>query len=88
MTFKEFTNWCNERACDGYWSMNTALFCIQIVDRVMEKPFWKREREWQRINREEYDVISNIVSAINAKIKDLCGIEAFIRRVDENEPLA
>ena len=71
MTFKEFTRWCNERACDGCWSMNTTIFCIDIVNRVREKPFWKREREWQRINREEYDVISNIVSAINAKIKEV-----------------
>ena len=75
MKFKEFVNWCNDRACDGCWSMNTALFCIGTIDRARKKPFWKREKEWQRINREECDVIKDVVSVINAKIKEVHGAE-------------
>lgn len=28
MKFKEFENWCNERACDGCLGMLTAMVCI------------------------------------------------------------
>ena len=80
MKFKEFVNWCNDRAFDGCWSMNTALFCIGVVDKVRKKPFWKREREWQRINREEYDVVKNVVSVINAEMKKLTEWEHEINR--------
>lgn len=28
MKFKEFSGWCGQRACDGYWDMLTAMFTI------------------------------------------------------------
>lgn len=30
MKFKEFVNWCNERACDGCWGTLTAINCSSI----------------------------------------------------------
>lgn len=42
MTYKKFRGWCNKRACDGCWSMNTASTCIQILDYMKTVPFWKR----------------------------------------------
>lgn len=30
MKFKEFVNWCNERACDGCWGMLEAIACINL----------------------------------------------------------
>lgn len=50
MTFREFVSWCNERTCDGCWGMLEAMTCIDIIGKVREKRFWKREKFWQ----EEY----------------------------------
>lgn len=72
MKFKEFVEWCNKRACDGCWSRQTAIICIDIMRDVREKPFWKRESRWQELDR-EYHIISGIVNPINAKIKEIYG---------------
>lgn len=74
MKFKEFEVWCNKRAADGCWSIYTAMYCTGVVDRVREKPFWKREKEWQRINCKE-KVFENVVSVINEKIKEFYGVQ-------------
>ena len=47
MKYKEFEQWCNERACDGRWSMQTAIACIEIMKEVNKQPFWKREKYWR-----------------------------------------
>ena len=48
MKYKEFVAWCNQRACDGLWGMNTALCCIEVVNHIKKMPFWKRERVWKQ----------------------------------------
>ena len=70
MTYKEFVDWCNERACDGCWSRDTAICCINIVRHIRHLPFWKRKKEWLRIKDE---VERGIVSVINEKIQALKG---------------
>ena len=72
MKFKEFVEWCNQRACDGCWGMNTAMFCIETIREVRKQPFWKREKYWQGINR-ELQVEEKVVIPINAKIKEIYG---------------
>lgn len=69
MTFKEFEAWCNQRACDGCWGMLEAMTCIEILETVRKKRFWKREKFWQ----EEYasDVVEQIVNPIEKKIAEL-----------------
>lgn len=52
MKYKEFVKWCNERACDGAWSIGTAMACIGIMDAIRHLPFWKREKAWQKLNSE------------------------------------
>lgn len=66
MTFKEFTSWCNDRACDGCWGMLTAMTCLDLMATVNKIPFWKREKVW----REEYEkqILDEIVEPINQKI--------------------
>lgn len=66
LTFKEFTSWCNERACDGCWGMFTAMTCLDLMATVNKIPFWKREKVW----REQYEkqVLDEIVEPINQKI--------------------
>lgn len=49
MTFKEFRGWCNRRACDGCWSMETAIYCIELGGTINALPFWKREKAWNEV---------------------------------------
>lgn len=69
MKFKEFVSWCNERACDGFWGMITAMACIDLMQTIRKQPFWKREKLW----RQEYEkrVLDEIVNPINRKIEEL-----------------
>lgn len=69
MKFKEFKDWCYQRACDGCWGMQTAIVCLSIVDAVGKKPFWKREKFWKE--NYEQDVLENIVKPIEKKIREL-----------------
>lgn len=32
-TFKEFTGWANDRACDGRWSMQDAMNSVRLLKR-------------------------------------------------------
>ena len=66
MKFKEFAAWCNERACDGCWSINTAMNCVAVYDALRRVRFWKREKVW----REEYeqDVLRLYVNPTNELI--------------------
>lgn len=49
MTFKEFTAWCNERACDGRWGMVEAMVCIDLMAEIRKLSFWKREKFWREL---------------------------------------
>ncbi len=72
MTYKAFVAWCNERACDGCWSMKTAIFCIDVMNRINALPFWKRKKEWLKVK----DMIeTGVVAVINAKIQESKGGE-------------
>lgn len=70
MTFKEFCDWCNARACDGCWGSLTAIACIDLMSMIRHTPFWKRKKAWKEI---EQQVLDEIVNPINQKMKD-CGI--------------
>ncbi|MGL5715206.1 MAG: hypothetical protein ACRCX2_19470 [Paraclostridium sp.] len=60
MTYKEFCDFCNKRACDGQWGMNDALSCIKIVEHINNIKIKKfgiyhkmrteqvREKEWRK----------------------------------------
>lgn len=34
MTYKEFKDYCNKRACDGMWSIDEALASISIMEDI------------------------------------------------------
>lgn len=72
MTYKEFVSWCNDRACDGCWSMGTAMYCIEVMNNINHSPFWKRKKEWLKVKDE---IERDVVSVINAKIQELKGGE-------------
>ena len=68
MKYKEFVAWCNDRACDGCWSMATAIYCLEIGRKINALPFWKREKSWQEISEV---VEREIISVINKKIAEV-----------------
>lgn len=70
MTFKEFANWCNDRACDGQWGMAEAIACSETASAVYKYPFWKREKMWREIYK---DNIMPIVEATENKRKEILG---------------
>ena len=69
MTFKNFSDWCNQRAADGYKDKKSALTCIEILNKVRQKPFWKREKVWTQLYKKS--VVDNIVIPIENKIKEV-----------------
>ena len=64
MTFREFGRWCNERACDGIWSLHEAKFCIGILENMFNVPFWKRRKVWKRIE----NGVMGVVDPINQRM--------------------
>ena len=69
MKFKDFVNWCNERACDGCWGMLTAMVCIDLIQQVRKIPFWKREKFWKE--NYEQQVLDEIVNPIEKKLDEM-----------------
>lgn len=59
MKYKEFVDWCNERACDGCWDMETATLCLNVITTMKSVPFWRRKKLWTAIKNDlEIDVYS------------------------------
>ena len=78
MTFKEFDEWCNERACDGCWGMNEALICCRVCGIIHNQAKGlfkskKREKLWNEYPDKE--IVEEIVKQTNKKISDLLGDE-------------
>lgn len=34
MTYEEFLNYCEEKACNGGWSLEEAIACIDIINEI------------------------------------------------------
>ena len=71
MTFKEFVEWCNDRACDGCWGMIEAMTCIDIISNIRKLPFWKRKKAWME---KQQQVLDEIVNPTNRKIQEMNAI--------------
>lgn len=72
MKFKQFSQWCNERACDGCWGLFEAVLCSRICENVSKIPFFRREKEWKKIDK-ELKIVENIVKPTNKKIEEILG---------------
>lgn len=70
MTYKEFKNWCNQRTCDGCWSLKTASFCTKVIKVVNRRPFWKRKKAWEQMNT-FYSIEKTVINPINQRIKEM-----------------
>lgn len=52
-TFKEFIEWFNERVADGFWGRaSTPMICMDIYAYIKKFPFWRREKEFQKLKDE------------------------------------
>lgn len=64
MTFREFADWCNARACDGCWGMGTAIYCAEIIREISAVPFWRRRKVWEAIRVQVEDEIVNPINTL------------------------
>lgn len=69
MSFKEFRNWCLERACDSCWGSLEAMASMHVIDIIHAIPFWKRKKKWKELY--EKRVLDEIVNPTNEKISKL-----------------
>lgn len=61
ISYREFSEWCNMRACDGRWSMVDAIVCISIINEVnsiqsLFKRNKKREERWDKLKYEKLNL--------------------------------
>lgn len=67
MTYKEFKDYCNQRICDGRWTIREAMYCIALIEDVEEnnvkllgliplkyKSSKLKERRWEEIKKGEF----------------------------------
>ena len=59
VTFDEFSEWANRRACDGQWSMLDAMISAEVISEVIKvKSIFhrkkKREEAWEKIKTENF----------------------------------
>ena len=67
MTYKEFCDYCEDRCCDGMWSYEMALICIQAIECINSIKFKRfgfvmrkktdkaRELRWQQMKKDHLD---------------------------------
>ena len=67
MTFKEFVEWCNMRACDGLWGRIHVIVAIDVIKDVRKIPFWRREKYWEKHYKDS--VVIQIVEPVNRAIE-------------------
>ena len=72
MTLRKFRQWCNDRACDGYWNLDEATFCGDLLSNMSKLPFWKKRRAWNRL---KYGVIHGIINPVNQRIRKRKGVD-------------
>lgn len=66
MTFKQFLEFCNERACDGCWGIDQAMTCIGVIEDVLRRLPWCREKYWR--DNYEATVGSKLVESIKERM--------------------
>ena len=65
VTFKEFDEWANMRACDGKWCWSAALVSAEAIGEVLKvNPFFgkakKREEKWNEIKAKYFNLEGEI----------------------------
>ena len=71
MRYREFLNWCNDRASDGCWGNKEAITCIQVIKVINTFPFFIRDKVWKTYHMDYME--QNIINPTNKKIQEVCG---------------
>jgi len=63
MKYKEFSAWCTDRAADGCWAKDIAIYCLRLCGYIDSFAFWKREKIW----RKEYEakIVNTIIEPLD-----------------------
>lgn len=67
MTYREFRKWYVKHVFYGPQCVNTAMMCVNVIRHFSKIPFWKREKEWRKFDRE--NGMSIIVERLNLESK-------------------
>lgn len=67
MKYKEFNDWCNQRAADGCWGLKEAVTCIEACSIFSNMSRWKREKAWKEY--EHRGLLEQIVTETDKIIK-------------------
>lgn len=67
MTLRQFEVWCCDRAIDGMWSMEDAIFCTNLLGMLQELPFWERRKVWNQVSLR---VMTAVVGPVNCQIEE------------------
>lgn len=65
MSFNQFVDWCNTRACDGMWGVMDAYICMDIIDQVRSQKFWRRGKKWKELKPQIMPLVDRINMRIN-----------------------
>ena len=54
MSYKEFKDFCNQRAADGRWGLSQAITCLNVVGKIEgnNRGFFKKkkkEEKWREL---------------------------------------
>lgn len=69
MTFKEFSKWANDRACDGQWGLQHAMATSEIYKAMNTVKFFK-ERFWKKNCESRAIQIVESVKKISEQLKE------------------
>ena len=50
MTYKEFLDFCNQRAADGKWGIHQNLVCLKVIDYIEDtsRGFFKKKKKEEK----------------------------------------
>lgn len=66
MKFKEFVVWFDMNHARRNFAPRVAVSCMRLILDFYNIPFWKREREWRKI---EEHIVEEVVIPINMDLR-------------------
>ena len=73
-TFDEFSKYCNDRACDGQWSMEDAITCADLHREVCKtRPIFGRKKARDKRFQEIKGEYLNLDTKIEIEVRERAG---------------
>ena len=65
MSYEEFFNYCEERACDGRWGLEEAVLCLGIIKHlqsIRETTFiFYNKKKTRKAREEEWEIMKKYI---------------------------